>query len=288
MNFHLPISVAQGAQNLDSSKLRQWQWRCVFVLNQARAWSVSRVLKQKQNWPRSPEIWDPCKVAIHVPAGISCEVLKIHFNRYLRGIYVGFTCGIYTVPSSNIRQIRGNRCSFWWWGVVVSSNFVCGALAFLFILSSRPFLPPCACPSAAVFIATDHGCAHTDKCEMLLKISSRFHDDVTDWRKFHFPRDSRVITCVNLNLGSVFKKIKLLWELLHGHGPGVRRTNEHSVPPTCSVFRWKAPVEAIIGWPSGANMLAHMPNAVPLWAAFSLCLCDCCVLAFLCLWKTIN
>ena len=22
----------------------------------------------------------------------------------------------------------------------------------------------------------------------------------SDWRKFHFPRDSRVITCVNLNL----------------------------------------------------------------------------------------
>jgi hypothetical protein len=36
-------------------------------------------------------------------------------------------------------------------------------------------------PSAAVFIAMDHGCAHTDKCEMLLKSSSssRFHDDVT-------------------------------------------------------------------------------------------------------------
>ena len=24
----------------------------------------------------------------------------------------------------------------------------------------------------------------------------------SDWRKFHFPRDSRVITCVNLNLES--------------------------------------------------------------------------------------
>jgi hypothetical protein len=24
----------------------------------------------------------------------------------------------------------------------------------------------------------------------------------SDWRKFHFPRDSRVITCVNLNLAS--------------------------------------------------------------------------------------
>ena len=43
------------------------------------------------------------KVAIHVPAGITREVLKIHFTRYLRGIYVGITCGIYTVSSSNIR-----------------------------------------------------------------------------------------------------------------------------------------------------------------------------------------
>ena len=44
------------------------------------------------------------KVAIHVPAGITREALKIHFTRYLRGIYVGITCGIYTVSSSaNIR-----------------------------------------------------------------------------------------------------------------------------------------------------------------------------------------
>ena len=34
-------------------------------------------------------------------------------------------------------------------------------------------------PSAAVFIAMDHACTHTDKSEMLLKISSRFHGDVT-------------------------------------------------------------------------------------------------------------
>ena len=88
------------------------------------------------------------KVAIHVPAGITREVLKIHFTRYLRGIYVEITCGIYTVSSSNIRQIRGNRCSFWWRGVVVvvSSSFVCGALAFLFIPLSlfAPF-PPALC-----------------------------------------------------------------------------------------------------------------------------------------------
>jgi len=122
------------------------------------------------------------KGAIHVPAGITREVLKIHFTRYLRGIYVGITCGIYTATSSNTRQIRGIRCSFWWWGVVVSSSFVYGALAFLFILpfslralSSHLVLAP----SAAVFIAMHHGCAHTGKCEMLLKISSRFHDDAT-------------------------------------------------------------------------------------------------------------
>jgi len=64
----------------------------------------------------------------------------------------------------------------------VSSSFVCGALAFLFIpsfslraLSSRLV----RAPSAAVLFAMDHGCAHTDICETLLKISSRFHDDVT-------------------------------------------------------------------------------------------------------------
>ena len=64
----------------------------------------------------------------------------------------------------------------------MSSSFVCGALAFLFILSfSLRALSSrlVRAPSAAVFIASDHGCAHTDKCEILLKISSRFHDDVT-------------------------------------------------------------------------------------------------------------
>jgi len=63
----------------------------------------------------------------------------------------------------------------------VSSSFVCGALAFLIILSfSLRALSSrlVRAPSAAVFIAMDHGCAHTDKCEMLLKISRRFHDDV--------------------------------------------------------------------------------------------------------------
>ena len=74
-------------------------------------------------------------------------------------------------------QIRGGVADWYW-----TADFVCGALAFLFILpfslralSSRLV----RAPSAAVFIAMDYGCAHTDKCEMLLKISSRFHGDVT-------------------------------------------------------------------------------------------------------------
>jgi len=46
-------------------------------------------------WARSQN-----KVAIHVPAGITREVLKIHFTRYLRGNHVRYIYGIvlkYTV-----------------------------------------------------------------------------------------------------------------------------------------------------------------------------------------------
>jgi hypothetical protein len=32
----------------------------------------------------------------------------------------------------------------------------------------------------------------------------------SDWRKFHFPRDSRVITCVNLNLVRIEPLLLLL------------------------------------------------------------------------------
>jgi len=85
------------------------------------------------------------KGAIHVPAEITREVLKNYFTRYLRGIHAEITSGIYTVTSSKIRKILGIRCSFWWWGAVVSSSFACGARVFLFFQSSRPFLPPCAC-----------------------------------------------------------------------------------------------------------------------------------------------
>jgi len=99
----------------------------------------------------------------------------------------------------------------------LSSSFVCGALAFLFALSfSLRALSPrlVRAPSAAVFIAMDHGCAHTDKCEMLLKIrvdsmmTLLYSEPIpvteitSDWCKFPFPRDSRVITCVNLTVGS--------------------------------------------------------------------------------------
>jgi hypothetical protein len=66
----------------------------------------------------------------------------------------------------------------------VSSSFVYGALAFLFILSfSLRALSSrlVRAPSAAVFIAMDHGCAHTDKCEMLLRfrVDSKMTSDVT-------------------------------------------------------------------------------------------------------------
>ena len=99
----------------------------------------------------------------------------------------------------------------------MSSSFVCGALAFLFALSfSLRTLSSrlVRAPSAAVFIAMDHGCAHTDKCEMLLKIrvdsmmTLLYSEPIpvteitSDWCKFPFPRDSRVITCVNLTVGS--------------------------------------------------------------------------------------
>ena len=54
----------------------------------------------------------------------------------------------------------------------MSSSFMCGALAFLFILpfslralSSRLV----RAPSAAVLLAMDHGCAHTLGCELRLR-----------------------------------------------------------------------------------------------------------------------
>ena len=37
----------------------------------------------------------------------------------------------------------------------------------------------------------------------------------SEWRKFHFPRDSRVITCVNLNLATLVRvRLGLGWVLI--------------------------------------------------------------------------
>ena len=119
------------------------------------------------------------KGAIHVPAEITREVLKIHFTRYLRGNHVRYKYGIFLKYTVNTGEsvfflvVGGRR--------VFKFRAWCACL-FLFILSfSLRALSSrlVRAPSAAVFIAIDHGCAHTDKCEMLLKISSRFHGDVT-------------------------------------------------------------------------------------------------------------
>ena len=38
-----------------------------------------------------------------------------------------------------------------------------------------------------------------------------------------------------------------------------------------------------LNWPSGANFLGMCSSS-----AFFMCLCDCCILAFLCFWERIN
>jgi len=74
---------------------------------------------------------------------ITCVNLNLDHARGLKNslhaVFTRYLCG------NHVRCIYGNilkytvntgvRCSFWWWGVVVSSSFVCGALAFLIILS---------------------------------------------------------------------------------------------------------------------------------------------------------
>ena len=124
------------------------------------------------------------KVAIHVPAGITRGVSKksLHavFTRYLRGnhvwyIYVNILKYTVNTGDSLLFLVVGGRRVF-------KFRVWCACLSLYSpFLSSRPFLPPCACAfSCSVHRhAMDHGCAHTDKCEMLLIISSRFHDDVT-------------------------------------------------------------------------------------------------------------
>ena len=84
------------------------------------------------------------KVAIHVPAGITREVLKIHFTRYLRGNHVRYIYGIvlkYTVNTGEsvfFLVVGGRR--------VFKFRVWCACLSLYSLLhSSRPFLPPCAC-----------------------------------------------------------------------------------------------------------------------------------------------
>ena len=86
----------------------------------------------------------PRKVAIHVPAGITPEVLKIHFTRYLRGNHVRYIYGIvlkYTVNTGEsvfFLVVGGRR--------VFKFRVWCACLSlYSHFLSSRPFLPPCAC-----------------------------------------------------------------------------------------------------------------------------------------------
>jgi hypothetical protein len=74
----------------------------------------------------------------------------------------------------------------------------------------------------------------------------------SDWRKFHFPRDSRVITCVNLNLDSSPRlKCQRLQEPeeapdLPKVGPNVEQSDDFCFASTpdgaasahCSLFKW--------------------------------------------------
>jgi len=104
--------------------------------------------------------------------------LRAVFTRYLRGNHVRYIYGIvlkYTVNTGELVffLVVGDRRVFkfrvWCACLSLYSPFSLRALSSRLVRA----------PSAAVFIAMGHGCAHTDKCEMLLKISRRFHDDVT-------------------------------------------------------------------------------------------------------------
>jgi len=112
------------------------------------------------------------------------------FTRYSRGNHVRYTYGIvlkYTVNTGEsvfLLVVGGRRVfKFRVWCACLSlySLFLSFSLR---ALSSRLV----RAPSAAVFIAMD------SEPIPVTEITS-------DWRKFHFPRDSHVITRVNLNLG---------------------------------------------------------------------------------------
>ena len=132
---------------------------------------------RKFHFPRDPRVITCVNLNLDHARGLKNSLHAV-FTRYLCGNHVRCIYGNilkYTVNT-------GVRCSFWWWGVVVFKFRVwCACIShYSPFLSSRPFLPPCACAfSCSVFIAMDHGCTHTDKYEMLLKVSRRFHDDVT-------------------------------------------------------------------------------------------------------------
>ena len=70
-------------------------------------------------------------------------------------------------------------------------------------------------------------------------------------------------------------------------------THERALSPA-DLFGGKAPVGALIGLlASGANLLEHVqlcccPAVHCSPSAVFMCLCDCCVLAFLCFWECIK
>jgi len=95
------------------------------------------------------------------------------FTRYLRGNHVRYIYGVVLKYTANTGEsvfflvVGGRRVfKFRVWCACLSLY----SLFSLRALSSRLVLV--RAPSAVVYIAMDHGCAHTDKCEMLLKISS--------------------------------------------------------------------------------------------------------------------
>ena len=59
-------------------------------------------------------------------------------------------------------------------------------------------------------------------------------------------------------------------------------THERALSPA-DLFGGKAPVGALIGPLTGANLLAHMQLKY-----IFMCLCDCCELAFLSYWESNN
>jgi len=137
------------------------------------------------------------------------------FTRYLRGNHVRYIYGVVLKYMANTGEsvfflmVGGRR--------VFKFRAWCASLSlYSLFLSSRPFLPPCACAfSCSVHRHGPWFCAYRQvrnvtedfeyiPCSMVTSLYSEpipVTEITSDWRKFHFPRDSRVITCVNLNLG---------------------------------------------------------------------------------------